>query len=180
VNPIKSGFSLGKLFSGIILALVGTGVVATHHMVGIPLEIRGFIIPEWSILALSSVLFLSGVYLVVRSGRGDLCASCNRELKIVMASFSLRDGDKIVHAVLELDAGLIKDLRELKEGEPQVILNMCYCHACRRVARIAVKKEEKKRTTELVPERVVTGPPVWKFLDTIDKVREMEREKNQV
>ena len=51
-----------------------------------------------------------------------------------------------------------------------------YCHACRRVARIAVVKEDRKRCSELVSEQVVTGPPVWKFLDVIDKLREMQQE----
>jgi hypothetical protein len=37
-----------------------------------------------------------------------------------------------------------------------------------------MRKEDKKgRRSELVPERIVTGSPVWKFIDEIEKLREI-------
>jgi hypothetical protein len=176
VDPIKSGFARRKFIFGIILALLGSGVVVAYNRIGFPMEIRGFTFPEWSVYAVSVLFFIIGIFLVVSSGRGDMCTTCSKVLTFVVSTFSVRYGDKIVHAVLELDAEMIKDLRKMREGEPEIILIMSYCHACRRVARISVKKEEKRRITELVPERVVTGPPVWKFLDAIDKLQELEQE----
>jgi hypothetical protein len=176
VNPIKSGFIVRNFVSGIILALLASGIVVVHNMVGFPKEIRGYIIPEWSVFVLSFLLFIAGIILIAGSGRGDRCASCGKVLTREKAEFSLRDGDKIVHAVRELDAELIRDLRKLKEGKAKIILTMNYCHACRRVAKIAVDKMDKNRFSELVPERIVTGSSVWNFLDVIGKVREVQGE----
>lgn len=176
MNPIKSGFSVRNFISGAILALLASGIVVAYNIVNFPMEIRGYVIPEWFVYVLSFLFFIAGIILVAGSGRGDRCAACGKVLTLETATFSLRDGDKIVHAVRELDAGLIKDLRKLKEGEPIIILIIYYCHACRRVARIAVVKEDRKRCSELVSEQIVTGPPVWKFLDVIDKLREMQQE----
>jgi hypothetical protein len=182
VDPIKSGFIKRNYISGIVLALFGSGIPIVDNILSIPKNIMGYIIPEWSTYVLSIVLFAIGIILIAGAGRGDRCATCGKVLLRKRIPFSLRDGDKIVHAVRELDAGLIRDLRKLKEGEARIELIMDYCHACRRVGKIAVKKVDKNRTSELVPERVVTGAPVWKFVDVIDKVREFlarEEKKEQ-
>lgn len=176
MDSIKSGFIVRNFVWGIILALIAMGIVIAGNMVHFPIIIRGFVIPGWSVYAMSTFFFVVAIMLVAGAGRGDRCATCGKVLVLEKAAFSLRDGDKIVHAVREMDAGLIKDLRELKEGEPEIILILDYCHACRRVAKIAVKKEDKKGSSELVPERVVTGPPVWKFIDAIEQFRESQRE----
>jgi hypothetical protein len=174
VNPIKSGFIVRNYVFGILLVLVACGIVVTDSMVDYPIVIRGYAVPGWSVYVLSVLLFIAGILLVASAGRGDRCAACNRVLALAKARFSLRDGDKIVHAVRELDAGLIKDLRRIKEGEPRIILVLDYCHACRRVAKIAVMKEDKKgRRSELVTEQIVTGATVWKFIDEIEKLREI-------
>jgi hypothetical protein len=178
METIKSGFSLRNFISGIVIVLLGSGIVVAHNAMRFPMEIKGYIIPGWSVYVLSVLLFIFGIMLIAGSGRGDRCAACGKILVRKEAVFSLRDGDKIVHAVRELDAGLIRDPRKLKEGEPRIVLVLEYCNACRRVAKIAVKKEDKKRSSELVPERVVTGSPVWKFLDEIEKLREIQQEES--
>jgi hypothetical protein len=112
VDPIKSGFVARNYVTGIILILMGSGMVVADNMVNLPMEVRGYVIPGWSVYVLSGLFFITGVILIAGSGRGDQCTSCKRALILAKAVFSLRDGDKIVHAVRELDAGLIKDLRK--------------------------------------------------------------------
>lgn len=180
MDPIKSGFVVRNYVSGIILVLIASGVVVADHMVDIPLEIRGFVIPGWSVYVVSALLFIGGVILVAGSGRADRCTTCGKTLVLERVPFSLRDGDMVVHAVRELDADLIENVRKLKEGEPKVILIMDYCRGCRRLAKMVVQKEDKKRSSELVPERIVTGPPVWKFVDRIEQLREKRQKENEM
>lgn len=180
MDPIISGFIKRNYISGIILALFGIAVPIVDNILSIPKNIMGYIVPAWAMYVLSIVLFAIGLFLIAGAGRGDRCATCGKVLLRKRTPFSLRDGDKIVHAVRELDVELIKDLRKLKEGEARIELIMDYCYACRRVGKIAVKKVDKNRESELVSERVVTGASVWKFVDVIDKVRAfLEREEEK-
>ena len=177
VNPIKSGFVVRNFVWGMVLALLAMATVIAGNNVRFPIEVRSFVIPGWPVYPIAALLFMVGIILIASSGRGDRCASCGKSLRLIKARFALRDGDKIVHSIRELDAGMLSDLRDIKEGEPVIALFLDYCHACRRVAKIEVRKEDGRRSSELVPERIVTGAPVWKFIDAIEKLHEAAREK---
>jgi hypothetical protein len=177
MDPIKSGFVARNFVWGIVLVLLAMASVIAGNNVRFPIEIRGFVIPSWPVYPIAILLFMIGIVLIAGAGRGDRCASCGKTLRIMKARFALRDGDKVVHSIRELDAGMLRDLRDIKEGEPVITLFLDYCHACRRVAKIEVRKEDGRKSSDLVPERIVTGAPVWKFIDAIERLREMGKKE---